>query len=106
MPRQMNVYEPMEIIVKPDTTYLLIEHIHDSRRIYTDGRDWPEEMEPVFSGYSIGKWIDEDGDGRFDLLVVERRGRCLHGRLESKARAPYAVCTAYRGICGTEAPGR
>jgi hypothetical protein len=74
MPRQMNVYEPMEIIVKRDTTYLLIEHIHDSRRIYTDGRDWPEEMEPVFSGYSIGKWIDEDGDGRFDLLVVETRG--------------------------------
>src|SRR5947207_10264941 len=33
MPRQMNVYEPMEIIIAPETTYLLIEHIHDSRRI-------------------------------------------------------------------------
>jgi hypothetical protein len=74
MPRQMNVYEPMEIIVTPDTTYLLIEHIHDSRRIYTDGRDWPDEMEPMFSGYSIGQWIDQDGDGRYDLLVVETRG--------------------------------
>jgi hypothetical protein len=74
MPRQMNVYEPMEIIVTPDTTYLLIEHIHDSRRIYTDGRDWPDEMEPMFSGYSIGQWIDQDGDGRYDLLAVETRG--------------------------------
>ena len=74
MPRQMNVYEPMEIIVTPDTTYLLIEHIHVSRRIYTDGRDWPDEMEPMFSGYSIGQWIDQDGDGRYDLLAVETRG--------------------------------
>jgi hypothetical protein len=24
-------------------------------------------------GYSIGKWIDEDGDGRFDVLEVETR---------------------------------
>jgi hypothetical protein len=74
MPRQMNVYEPMEVIITPETTYLLIEHIHDSRRIYTDGRDWPQEIEPMFSGYSIGQWIDQDGDGRYDLLTVETRG--------------------------------
>ena len=74
MPRQMNVYEPMEIIITPETTYLLIEHIHDSRRIYTDGRDWPAEMEPMFAGYSIGKWTDEDGDGRYDLLTGDTRG--------------------------------
>ena len=24
-------------------------------------------------GYSIGKWIDEDGDGRYDVLEVETR---------------------------------
>ena len=74
MPRQMNVYEPMEIVITPETTYMLIEHIHDFRRIYTDGRDCPEEMEPTFAGYSIGKWEDTDGDGRFDTLVVETRG--------------------------------
>src|SRR5262245_2399922 len=45
MPRIMNVYDPMEIVVTPHTTYILIEHIHDSRRIYTDGRDWSEEIE-------------------------------------------------------------
>ena len=76
MPRVMHVYSPMEIVVTPDTTYLLIEHIHDSRRIYTDGRDWPENMydDPQFSGYSIGKWVDEDGEGRYIGLVVETRG--------------------------------
>jgi len=44
------------------------------RRIFTDGRDWPKEIDPTFAGYSIGKWIDEDGDGRYDVLEVETRG--------------------------------
>jgi hypothetical protein len=74
MPRIMNVYEGVEIVVTPNTTYMLMEHIHDSRRIFTDGRDWPKEIEPSFAGYSIGKWIDEDGDGRYDVLEIETRG--------------------------------
>src|SRR5260370_23932238 len=45
MPRIMHVYSPMEIVVTPDTTHILIEHIHDSRRIHTDGRDWAEDMD-------------------------------------------------------------
>ena len=73
MPRIMNAYEPMEIIVTPSTTYVLISHVHDNRRIYTDGRDWPKDAEPSFKGYSIGKWIDADGDGRYDVLEVETR---------------------------------
>src|SRR5262249_10974774 len=32
------------------------------------------QIKPSFEGYSIGKWIDEDGDGRYDVLVVETRG--------------------------------
>jgi hypothetical protein len=73
MPRIMNVYDPMEIIITPETTYILIQHVHDSRRIFTDGRDFPANAEPAFAGYSIGKWIDADGDGRFDTLEVETR---------------------------------
>jgi hypothetical protein len=74
MPRIMNMYEPMEIVLTPRTTHILTQHIHDARRIYTDGRDWPKDQEPTFAGYSIGKWIDSDGDGRFDALEVETRG--------------------------------
>jgi hypothetical protein len=75
MPRTMGAYAPMEIVVTPETTYILIEHIHDSRRIHTDGRDFPDmTLDPQFSGYSIGRWVDEDGDGRFDTLLVETRG--------------------------------
>jgi hypothetical protein len=74
MPRITNGYGQMEIVVTPDTTHVLIQHIHDNRRIFTDGRDWPQNLEPTFAGYSIGKWIDSAGDGRYDVLEVETRG--------------------------------
>jgi len=74
MPAMMSFYDPGEIIVTPETTYVLISHNDDSyRRIYTDGRDWPAEPIPTFAGYSIGKWIDENGDGKYDVLEVETR---------------------------------
>ena len=73
MPRVMIVYDPMEIIITPGTTHMLMGHIHDSRRIFTDGRDWPKDQDPTFPGYSIGRWIDESGSGRYDVLEVETR---------------------------------
>jgi hypothetical protein len=76
LPAMMNVYQPMEIIVMPDVTYILTSDTHLSqRRVYTDGRDWPEQIEPAFQGgLSLGRWIDEDRDGRYDTLEVETRG--------------------------------
>ncbi|MFI5387130.1 MAG: hypothetical protein ACHQ50_13540 [Fimbriimonadales bacterium] len=76
MPRIMHAYSPMEIVVTPEATHILIEHIHDNRRIHTDGRDWPTDMDtnPMFAGYSIGRWIDRKGTGRYDMLLVETRG--------------------------------
>jgi hypothetical protein len=74
MPRMMIAYQPMEVIVTPDTTHVHIGFFNEHRRINTDGRKWPQTIKPTFSGYSIGRWLDEDGDGRFDLLAVETRG--------------------------------
>jgi hypothetical protein len=74
MPRVTNGYGPLEVIVTPRTTHIMVEHINDSRRIYTDGRDWPTELHSTYLGYSIGRWIDTDGDGRYDVLEVETRG--------------------------------
>ena len=76
LPRIMGPYGEMEVVITPETTHILIDHIHDNRRIHTDGRDFPANMaeNPQFSGYSIGHWVDEDGDGRYDTLVVETRG--------------------------------
>jgi hypothetical protein len=73
MPRAMTVVFPMEIIIMPAATYIAIETANQFRRIYTDGRKWPEYVEPSFLGYSIGKWEDQDANGRFHALVVETR---------------------------------
>ena len=71
MPHMMT-FGPLEFVVTPDTTYILIGA--QVRRVFTDGREWPKEIEPSYAGYSIGRWIDENGDGEYDLLEVETRG--------------------------------
>jgi hypothetical protein len=72
MPRMMTALFPMEFVFTPAITYILFENVMP-RRIYTDGRPWPNFVEPAFAGYSIGKWIDEDGDGTYDVLEIETR---------------------------------
>jgi hypothetical protein len=76
MPMMMNVLGPMEIVIEPEVTYILPNDVHAYvRRVYTDGREWPESFEPAFQGgLSIGQWIDTDGDGRYDTLEIETRG--------------------------------
>jgi hypothetical protein len=74
MPRAMTTIFPLEFIVTPKITYVLFENSNAMpRRIYTDGRDWPKDEEPTFHGYSIGRWSDTVGDGRYDTLEVETR---------------------------------
>jgi hypothetical protein len=74
MPMMMNLYDPMELVVTPDITYMLISHVNDSyRRIYTDGRTIPADAELTYAGYSVGKWVDTKGTGRYDELDVETR---------------------------------
>ena len=72
MPRMMTALTPMEFVITPATTFIMFENAMP-RRIYTDARAWPKYIEPAFAGYSIGRWIDEDGDGRFDALEIETR---------------------------------
>jgi hypothetical protein len=74
MPFMMVAFRPLEFVVTPQTTYIIIADYDPLRRIFTDGRDWPKVMEPTYAGYSIGRWIDEDGDGKYDVLEVETRG--------------------------------
>jgi hypothetical protein len=74
MPAMMNVYNPLEIIITPETTFILTSHNNDIyRRIYTDGRDWPKDAERTLAGYSIGKWVGENGDGKYSALEIETR---------------------------------
>jgi hypothetical protein len=74
MPRQMTGVSPMEFVFSPSATYILFESaMAPTRRIYTDGRDWPKDEDTTFTGYSIGRWIDSDGGARYDTLEVETR---------------------------------
>jgi hypothetical protein len=61
MPHMMMAFIPMEFVVTPDTTYILVG-------------DWPGEIEPTYAGYSIGRWVDADRDGHYSVLEVETRG--------------------------------
>jgi hypothetical protein len=73
MPRAMNLILPMEIVIKRNTTYFLMEYLGMLRRVFTDGRKFPDNEGASWMGYSIGKWVDEDGDGRYDVLEIETR---------------------------------
>ena len=73
MPRVMMAVQPMEIVITPGMTYFMFAALDSLRRIYTDGRSFPTDIEPSFTGTSIGQWQDTDGDGRFDTLIIETR---------------------------------
>jgi len=57
----------VEIIQTPEKVMMVYEYRNSIRRIYTDGRDHPENLELTWNGHSIGKW---DGD----TLVVDTIG--------------------------------
>jgi hypothetical protein len=68
----MNAVFPMEVVVKEKVTYVFLDY-QQIRRIYTDNRLFPEDADGSFMGYSIGKWVDTNGDGAYDELQVETR---------------------------------
>ena len=76
MPRMMSGVAAMEFLISPGITHILFDrNDYAPRRIYTDGRSWPKfgPDDTTFNGYSIGRWIDKEGDGRYDELQVETR---------------------------------
>jgi hypothetical protein len=72
MPRLMTVVRIMGFVIQPEMTYVIFEN-NIPRWLWTDGRSFTGEEDPTYAGYSIGKWLDTDGDGRYDTLEVETR---------------------------------
>ena len=68
----MSLVAPMEILIQPELTFFIFQNAF-ARRIHTDGAAMPVSEPPSYQGYSIGKWVDEDRDGRFDVLEIETR---------------------------------
>jgi hypothetical protein len=66
-PRIMFAIWPFEIIQIPGRMLMFFEGHHTLREIWMDGRKLPDDPDPRWYGYSVGKW---DGD----TLVVETIG--------------------------------
>jgi hypothetical protein len=74
MPRMM-YFGAQEYVITPEATYILLGGgVDQHRRIFTDGRDFPADIVPTYQGYSIGRWIDAEREGRYSALEVETRG--------------------------------
>ncbi len=58
---------PFKIFQEPNVIVILYEAFDQFRQIFMDGRPLPEDPNPQWFGYSVGKW---DGD----TLVVESSG--------------------------------
>ncbi|HTI68030.1 MAG TPA: hypothetical protein VL460_10850 [Caulobacteraceae bacterium] len=67
MPRLMWQPYPFEILFSPGRVTTTHEIYSQVRRIYTDGRKHPADLDPSFNGHSIGHW---EGD----TLVVDTVG--------------------------------
>jgi hypothetical protein len=88
MPRVMIANVPIYFLVMPDTTYVILQRLSQVRRVYTDGREWPAQLERSSVGYSIGRWLDTTGSGRLDTLTIETRG--MRGaRVYDSSGAPF-----------------
>ena len=68
---------PYKIIQMPGLTVMLYERDTTFRQVYTDGRRLPDDPQPSWLGYSVGKW---DGDS----LVVETAGFNDRGWLDAR----------------------
>ncbi len=66
---------PFKIVQTPKLTLMLFESDTVFRQIFTDGRKHPDDPQPSWLGYSVGKW-------QGDSLVVETVGLIPYGPLD------------------------
>src|SRR5581483_9225473 len=76
MPMADTIPFPIKIIQTPGLIMMLVEADTSFRQIFTDGRKHPEDPQPTWLGYSVGKW---EGD----TLVVETIGLNDRGWLDA-----------------------
>ena len=58
---------PSEYLIAPDRVTIVYEYMSQVRRVFTDGRAHPANLDPSYNGHSIGHW---EGD----TLVVDTAG--------------------------------
>jgi hypothetical protein len=78
MPRLMTEVFPFEILQVRDRVIILFERDYAVSHIWTDGRKLPEDPDPSYMGYSVGKWDGDtlvvDTTGLKDITWLDRQG--------------------------------
>jgi hypothetical protein len=72
---------PFKIVHSPGLTLVLFEEFVRFQQVFTDGRGFPEDMQPAWMGYSIGRW-ERDELVIETLHLTERFRRPNFGSLE------------------------
>jgi hypothetical protein len=60
MPLMMSLANGGEILMTRGRVTIISEWAGDVRRIFTDGRPHPKDLDPTFEGHSIGHWEGND----------------------------------------------
>ena len=68
---------PYKILETPGLIAMLYERDTTYRQIHTDGRGLPQDPQPSWLGYSVGKWLG-------DTFVVETNGLNNRGWLDAR----------------------
>ena len=63
-PRSGLIIYPFEIVQSDEMLVFLYESFGMVRRVYMDGRELPDYLPPAISGYSTGRWVEDE-------LIVE-----------------------------------
>jgi hypothetical protein len=79
VPRSDLVGYPFKVLQVPGMVAILYEAVHSYRQIFTDGRKLPENPNPNWFGYSVGRW---EGDA----LVVTTTGFNDKGWLDNAGK--------------------
>jgi hypothetical protein len=94
-------FRAVQIVPTPGRMLMMYQYQRVWRNIFTDGRDFPKDLDYSLYGYSIGKWVDDytfvietkglddhtwiDNSGlphSLDLRVEERFHRVSHDTIE------------------------
>jgi hypothetical protein len=90
VPRSDLVPYPFKILQVPGTVVILYEAVHSYRQIFTDGRKLPEEPNPNWFGYSVGRWEGDafvvETTGFNDNVWLDNAGRPATGSLRVTER--------------------
>jgi hypothetical protein len=87
----LNEFRTIEITQAADHMNVLSQTYRTWRTIWTDGRELPADPEPRFTGYSVGKWVDDytfvvQTVGMRDDTWVDNQGRPHSAELKVEER--------------------